>query len=47
MLDTIEDCAAIMGAKLQRISWEMELAPEKKVTAPKVVQAAFEELKGL
>jgi len=36
-----------MGAKLQRILWEMGLAPEKKVTAPKVIQAAFEELKGL
>jgi len=47
LLDTIEDCAAIMGAKPQRISWEMGLAAEKKVTAPKVVQAAFEELKGL
>jgi len=36
-----------MGAKRQRISWEMGLAPEKKTTVPKVVQAAFEELKGL
>jgi hypothetical protein len=47
LLDTIKDCAAIMGTKLQRILWGIELAPEKKVTAPKVIQAAFEELKGL
>ncbi|MBW2039742.1 MAG: HyaD/HybD family hydrogenase maturation endopeptidase [Deltaproteobacteria bacterium] len=37
----------IIGVEPKEVSWGMELTPEVEVKVPKVIEAVFEELKGL